>query len=233
MGYWVYENWVAESKAVTHLGTCRFCNEGAGTGRNVRGERNGKWHGAFDSLDQAHVAAQGTGRPVRACRCVPPQPRARTSLPSSASAVPYAPTPVVASQVGLQELAGVGFARAGAWRLESTAKGGVRFELDALRHDRVVYAFVVDDAVAYIGICDSSGTTLTDRMSRYQNMLGAGTNERVVGLIRTAISEGHAVLIYALKPAPGPDHLNLAVDYIKGLEFPLIARFNPPWNKRR
>ncbi len=87
--------------------------------------------------------------------------------------------------------------------------------------------------MAYIGICDSSGTTLADRMSRYQNMVGAGTNERVVGLIRKEISEGRTVLIFALKPAQGPDHLSLAVDYIKGLEFPLIARFNPSWNKRR
>jgi hypothetical protein len=26
--------------------------------------------------------------------------------------------------------------------------------------------------------------------------------------------------------------VNVRVDYVKGLEFPLIERFRPPWNKR-
>ena len=61
MTYWVYENWVAESKAVIHESTCRFCNDGSGTGRNLRGDRNGKWHGAFGSLGEAEAAARQTG----------------------------------------------------------------------------------------------------------------------------------------------------------------------------
>jgi hypothetical protein len=233
MSYWVYENWVAESKAVIHMGSCRFCNDGAGTGRNVRGDRNGTWHGAFASLDEADAAALSTGRPVRSCRCVGSQPRSGPSAQPSAAPARDAPTPLDASLGGQKALAEIGFERAGAWRLESVAKSGVRFMLHAYRNDRVVYAFVVDDTVAYIGICDGSGTTLVDRMSRYQNMVGAGTNERVVGLIRQKLSEGREVLIYALKPAPGPKHLNFAVDYIKGLEFPLIERLKPAWNKRR
>ena len=233
MSYWVYENWVAESKAVIHLGACRFCNEGAGTGRNVRGERNGKWHGRFGSFDEADVAARKTGRPVRSCRCVPQQSRSKAGPPLAPLPVPNVATPTASGPGQIRGLTEIGFERAGVWRLDPAARGGVQCKLDAFRNDRVVYSFVVDESVVYIGICDSSGTVLTDRMSRYQNLAGAGTNERIVGLIRKEISEGHAVQIYALKPAPRPKYMNLEVDYVRGLELPLIERFNPPWNKRR
>ena len=68
--YWIYENWVAENKAVIHVGTCRHCNDGAGHGTNVRGNRNGRWSGPFATLEQAQAAAVRTGRPVRTDRCV-------------------------------------------------------------------------------------------------------------------------------------------------------------------
>ncbi len=104
MSYWVYENWVAESKAVIHLGSCRFCNEGTGTGRNVRGDQNGKWHGAFGSVDEADVAARRTGRPVRSCRCVPSPLRTTSSAPP----VPRQSLPTAAGQGALQRLTEVG-----------------------------------------------------------------------------------------------------------------------------
>jgi len=86
-GYWVYENWVAESKAVIHTSTCGFCNNGAGTGRNIRGERNGKWHGAFGSLDEAETVARGTGRPMRRHACVPSDILPRQTVPQMPAAI--------------------------------------------------------------------------------------------------------------------------------------------------
>jgi len=96
-----------------------------------------------------------------------------------------------------------------------------------------VYAFVVNECVEYIGICDSSATTLRARMRRYENLVGAGTNARIVALIKAALEGGADVLVYAMAPTPGPRHLDLDVDYVKGLEFPLIARLAPSWNRHR
>jgi hypothetical protein len=115
------------------------------------------------------------------------------------------------------ELEQFGFVVAGTWELAHSAKGGVRFCLNAHRDDRVVYSFVVGNRVEYIGICDSTATTLRQRMTRYQNLVGAGTNARIVELIRTSLSNGSDVLIYAMKPTDGPSHLTLNIDCVKAL----------------
>jgi len=70
MSYYVYENWTAEHKAVIHRGSCRNCNEGQGCHKNPLGNKNGKWHGLFDSIEGAKKAAANTGRPVRQHRCI-------------------------------------------------------------------------------------------------------------------------------------------------------------------
>ena len=68
MSYWIYENWVAESKAVIHNTSCGYCNEGRGCHKDVRGNNNGKWHGPFTNYEEAEVNARNTGRPVKHCR---------------------------------------------------------------------------------------------------------------------------------------------------------------------
>jgi hypothetical protein len=73
MKYYVYENWRAENKAVIHIGSCGYCNEGRGCHENPSGNKNGKWLGPFDSLGEAEKAARKTGRAVRehkSGRCV-------------------------------------------------------------------------------------------------------------------------------------------------------------------
>ena len=70
MSYYVYENWRAENKAVIHTGFCGNCNNGRGCHENPLGDRNGRWHGPFDTLDEARRAAQNTGRAFREHRCV-------------------------------------------------------------------------------------------------------------------------------------------------------------------
>jgi len=65
MRYYIYENWTAKNKAVIHRGTCGYCNEGSGCHSNPLGNRNGKWHGPFDSLEEAKKAAVKTGRTIQ------------------------------------------------------------------------------------------------------------------------------------------------------------------------
>ncbi len=69
--YYVYENWVAEKKAVIHFGSCSFCNQGKGTHPDSS-TRNGRWLGPFTSFLSAEKAAKDTGRQVRTCKkCAP------------------------------------------------------------------------------------------------------------------------------------------------------------------
>ena len=236
MNYWVYENWVARSKAVVHLGSCPFCNDGAGLGTNVRGERNGKWHGPFQTIDEAQAVAAATNRPTHRHQCplaVSPAPAIRSSSNSSARSLIAAPSARPPATDGtLPALEGHGFNEAGCWDLDPKVKGGVRFRLKAFQNDRVLYAFVVDGVVKYVGVCDGADTTLRDRMGRYQNLIGAGTNARIAAEIKTCLSEGQSVLIFALKPDGGPRYHRLDVDYVKGLESPLIKAFRPQWNRR-
>jgi len=39
MSFFIYENWVAEKKAVIHRGECSFCNNGRGIHQNIRGKK--------------------------------------------------------------------------------------------------------------------------------------------------------------------------------------------------
>ena len=69
MSFYIYENWVAENKAVIHRGECSFCNNGEGIHQNIRGEKNGRWHGPFDSYEEAREVAESLrNREVRGCK---------------------------------------------------------------------------------------------------------------------------------------------------------------------
>jgi hypothetical protein len=69
MAFWVYEHWTEEPKAIVHAGSCGQCHDGRGRDVNRRGDPDGRWHGPFPTLEEAHQAAQATGRPVRQHRC--------------------------------------------------------------------------------------------------------------------------------------------------------------------
>lgn len=127
----------------------------------------------------------------------------------------------------------LGFCEVGSWSLYSELNSGVRFQLKALADERVIYAFTVDTRVKYIGVCDSSATTLKERMKRYQDRSGGGTNERVANLIQSKLSEESFVGILAWKPDNLLEVSGLRVDLVKGLENPLITAFQPEWNIRR
>jgi hypothetical protein len=70
MTYYIYENWIAENKAVIHRGSCGNCKEGKGCHENPLGNKNGKWSPPFKSIEEAERFAIETGRPVRKHRCV-------------------------------------------------------------------------------------------------------------------------------------------------------------------
>lgn len=70
MKYYVYENWTVH-KARIHLADCSYCNNGNGIHHDT-GEKNGKWHGPFATLDEVTKAANDTREPVSKCkRCKP------------------------------------------------------------------------------------------------------------------------------------------------------------------
>ena len=128
------------------------------------------------------------------------------------------------------ELDNYGFVEVGKWKLKEHLKSGVAFELYGFKEERVVYAFVIDAEAKYIGVCDNTSTTLKNRMSRYQSLQGAGTNERIANNIKDCLKRGKAIKIFALKPESTLQYKGLNVDLVKGLENPLIERLKPEWN---
>jgi hypothetical protein len=132
-------------------------------------------------------------------------------------------------------LSAYGFIPVGEWILSDTVKSHITFKLKTLASDRVVYAFVVEGMPKYIGICEKDTTALKDRMGRYKGQQGSrpngiSTNERISIEIRQMLNQGKRVEIYALKPTNKQLFVDLQVDLVKGLENPLIARFQPAWN---
>ena len=128
------------------------------------------------------------------------------------------------------DLLDFGFNTVGTWSSDPRLKSRVRFNLSSLHGERVIYAFGVDDAVKYIGICDNTDTTLKDRLSRYQGMMGGSTNKRIAALIREHLSHGRTVRILAWRPESIFQVKELKVDLVKGLENPLIQALRPEWN---
>jgi len=71
VSYYIYENWQAgPHKAVVHLASCAFCNDGRGLAGGSD-PKHGKWHGPYSSLNAAR-SAQAALHPkvVKECRCV-------------------------------------------------------------------------------------------------------------------------------------------------------------------
>jgi hypothetical protein len=57
MSFYIYENWQAgPHKAVIHLNTCGFCNDGSGVAGGYD-PRHAKWHGPFQTIQQAQSTA--------------------------------------------------------------------------------------------------------------------------------------------------------------------------------
>lgn len=127
----------------------------------------------------------------------------------------------------MNRLLAIGFECAEHWVLR---EGRLYVDLKKLEISRnVLYAFVVDGEVKYIG---KSVRTLRERMGNY---MSPGTSQRQTNFknnrnIRDLLTEGAAVDIYVLPDNGmmhyGPYHLNLAA----GLEDSLVAALAPEWN---
>ncbi|GAI12010.1 unnamed protein product [marine sediment metagenome] len=113
-----------------------------------------------------------------------------------------------------------GFTEVDEWHLSN---GKTKPRLDKLDDKRAVYAFVVDNEVKYIGICDHPCTTLKDRMGTQRY------NKSMPCLIKAVLEEKTVVKIFALVPEES-EYKGLKVDLVRGLEYPLIKQLDPKWN---
>ena len=116
-----------------------------------------------------------------------------------------------------------GFVEVGNWQ-PGRDKSKIEARLSRFANERAVYAFVVDNEVKYIGICDNPKTTLKKRMGSQRY------NKCMPDLIRKALEADKVVKIFALVPEDF-EYRGLKVDFVRGLEYPLIDKLNnPPWN---
>lgn len=116
-----------------------------------------------------------------------------------------------------------GFVEAGKWHRSERRKSKIEARLSGLADKRAVYAFVVDNEVKYIGICDNPETTLKKRMGSQR------FNKNMPELIEKALKADEVVKIFALVPEEF-EYKGLKVDLVRGLEYPLIEQLNPKWN---
>jgi hypothetical protein len=131
----------------------------------------------------------------------------------------------------LNRLLAIGFKPAGKWSL---ANGVLRLTLEpAVMHEQnVLYAFIVDGNLAYVGKTTQS---LIKRMQGYRSPArtaerGGSTNIKNNRNIVNALSSGATVDIYALHALPSQAHGEFSVNLSAGLEDSLINALTPPWN---
>jgi hypothetical protein len=126
----------------------------------------------------------------------------------------------------LSRLKKIGFTAAGSWKLTA---GVLTFELHGLGSARnVLYAFVVDGELVYVG---KSVQTLRTRMNGYKNPgTTQSTNIKNNKNIREALEQGKQVEIHVLPDNGllhyGGFHVNLAA----GLEDSVVRELSPLWN---
>jgi hypothetical protein len=130
-------------------------------------------------------------------------------------------------------LAQYGFVKAGLWALKETLKSGIVFMLELFATERVIYAFVVDDEVKYVGACREQDfkTRMKDYQYQGAQERGGSTNKHVATRIKECLQAGQVVEILALKPDENLVFHNLAIDLVAGLEKPLISLCDPEWNR--
>lgn len=121
----------------------------------------------------------------------------------------------------------MGFRQVGEWTLDS---GKVQFTLDAAASARnVLYAFISEDAVMYIG---KTVQTLKQRMNGYKKPAPTqSTNIKCNQFITETLTINLPIAIYALPDNGllfyGGFHVNLAA----GLEDNLVSSLKPTWNR--
>lgn len=130
----------------------------------------------------------------------------------------------------LARLKAIGFTLAGTW---NKAGDGIAFELNKLAQaQNVLYAFVLDGEVVYIG---KTTNTLHHRMQRYKTPAKNSTKGGVTDInnhrnIRDSLAQGKMIQVFVLADNGllkyGGFHINLAA----GLEDSLVGKLKPSWN---
>jgi hypothetical protein len=111
---------------------------------------------------------------------------------------------------------------------QGDGSGGLR--LDRTPPDQPgVYVFVENDHVVYIG---TTRRRLADRMRDYRiGHSSQKTSARIKDLLLNSLANGNAQRV--LFATPGMSDWNgLPVELAAGLEAGLLARFQPPWNRK-
>lgn len=155
-------------------------------------------------------------------------------LPAIAGEAAPAGAPAVQASASstVDRLMAIGFKQAGRWSLTNKV---LRLELQpAVMHEQnVLYAFVVDNALMYIGKTTQS---LIKRMQGYRSPAsnaerGGSTNIKNNRNIIDALAVGANVYIYVLHNMPVQHHGEFPVNLAAGLEDSLISSLAPPWNR--
>lgn len=130
----------------------------------------------------------------------------------------------------LARLKAIGFTLAGTWK---NADSAITFDSNQLTTARnVLYAFVMDGEVMYIG---KTTNTLHHRMQRYKtpaktSTKGGTTNIKNHRNIKDCLAQGKIIQVFVLPDNGllqyGGFHINLAA----GLEDSLVRELKPPWN---
>lgn len=125
-------------------------------------------------------------------------------------------------------LIALGFVPVGAWALLSDSPAcTIQNHPD---RSPVVYAFLVEDFVMYVG---KSNRSLRDRIGNLVHPEPSQrANQRSLLQIKQALAEGKRVTVYALVDWEPVTHRGLALDLPTALESTLVDRMCPPWNDR-
>ncbi|WP_412554132.1 GIY-YIG nuclease family protein [Shimia sp. MIT1388] len=128
----------------------------------------------------------------------------------------------------MERLGNIGFEKVGRWTLTGNL---IELDLARLAHaERVLYAFVVNDEVMYIG---KTRRTLKKRLYGYQNPGPTqSTNIKNNAKIHEALCDGNLVEIWALVDSAQLRVGEFRIDLAAGLEDDLITKICPPWNGR-
>lgn len=143
-------------------------------------------------------------------------------------------TPAAQASVSstVDRLVAIGFKQAGRWLLTNQV---LRLELKptVMHEQNVLYAFVVDNALMYIGKTTQS---LIKRMQGYRSPAsnveqGGSTNIKNNRNIINALAKGANVHIYVLHNLPVQHHGEFPLNLAAGLEDSLISSLTPLWNR--
>jgi hypothetical protein len=80
----------------------------------------------------------------------------------------------------------IGFAHVGNCLRDCRLKSRVRFNIKTLSDEKIMYAFVADNEVKYVGICKITEMTLTERIKSYQTPVSDRQRKIVSSNIRSS-----------------------------------------------